>query len=65
MWQLPEMRRIAAVAVVLSALCADALDNGVAVVPPMGYNTWNYYGCSSEEAPSDRRDRRRRGAAAA
>lgn len=25
-----------------------ALGNGLALTPPMGYNTWNYYGCSSE-----------------
>ena len=28
---------------------ASALDNGVAIPPPMGWNTWNSFGCSINE----------------
>jgi alpha-galactosidase len=28
---------------------ANALDNGLAKTPPMGWNSWNYFGCSINE----------------
>jgi alpha-galactosidase len=41
---------VAAAAVVLPAARARALDNGVARTPPMGWNTWNSFGCNINEA---------------
>ncbi|MDA0633951.1 RICIN domain-containing protein [Nonomuraea sp. MCN248] len=32
-----------------SALPAQALENGVARTPPMGWNTWNTFGCNIDE----------------
>lgn len=43
---------IAATAVVTSTLSAEparALDNGVARTPPMGWNSWNTFGCNINE----------------
>jgi alpha-galactosidase len=39
----------AATAVSLSAPAAQALDNGVARTPPMGWNSWNTFGCNISE----------------
>ena len=39
-------------AVVVSALCvglSQALDNGLARTPPMGWNSWNHWGCNINE----------------
>eukprot|EP00618_Florenciella_parvula_P009349 CAMPEP_0119535264 /NCGR_PEP_ID=MMETSP1344-20130328/48332_1 /TAXON_ID=236787 /ORGANISM="Florenciella parvula, Strain CCMP2471" /LENGTH=84 /DNA_ID=CAMNT_0007576809 /DNA_START=32 /DNA_END=286 /DNA_ORIENTATION=+ len=30
-------------------LPASALDNGLGLTPPMGFNTWNVYGCDVDE----------------
>lgn len=34
----------------LRAPAAQALDNGVARTPPMGWNSWNSFGCNTNEA---------------
>jgi alpha-galactosidase len=34
---------------VLSALSAKASDNGLALTPPMGWNSWNKFGCNVSE----------------
>ena len=34
----------------LRAPTAQALDNGVARTPPMGWNSWNSFGCNINEA---------------
>ncbi|MET7392898.1 ricin-type beta-trefoil lectin domain protein [Dactylosporangium sp. NPDC005572] len=44
---------LAAVLLLLSVLGtrpADALDNGVARTPPMGWNSWNSFGCNISES---------------
>lgn len=33
----------------LALLRADALHNGLALTPQMGWNTWNYFGCNINE----------------
>lgn len=47
------VRRVAAVVVALGFLAANpglqALDNGVARTPPMGWNSWNKFGCNVSE----------------
>ena len=40
----------AAATVVLRAPDAHALDNGTGRVPPMGWNTWNTFGCNISES---------------
>ena len=40
---------LAAVATLRSAAPAQALNNGVARTPPMGWNTWNTFGCNINE----------------
>lgn len=47
------MRRLVCLATLLltawcliSAATASALDNGVALTPPLGWNSWNAYGCN-------------------
>jgi alpha-galactosidase len=40
---------MAIAAAVLPAPAARALDNGVARVPPMGWNSWNSFGCNINE----------------
>jgi alpha-galactosidase len=35
---------------VIAASPASALDNGLAVTPPMGFNDWNAFGCNVSEA---------------
>jgi alpha-galactosidase len=40
---------LASVAAVRSATPAQALNNGVARTPPMGWNTWNTFGCNINE----------------
>jgi len=40
----------ALLATALPAAPAHALDNGVGRVPPMGFNTWNTFGCAIDEA---------------
>src|SRR3954469_16949414 len=35
---------------VLSAPAAQALENGVARTPPMGWNSWNTFGCNINES---------------
>ncbi|MFC9330993.1 glycoside hydrolase family 27 protein, partial [Kitasatospora sp. NPDC057015] len=40
----------AAVAVMTVAPTAQALENQLALTPPMGWNSWNKYGCSVTEA---------------
>eukprot|EP01133_Synstelium_polycarpum_P014382 gene14382-16970_t len=32
---------------------AAALDNGVLLTPPMGWNTWNHFGCETSEINAD------------
>ena len=52
----PTKRWAAAVALMVSALTlagpapAQALENGVARTPPMGWNTWNTFGCNISES---------------
>lgn len=41
---------LAAALVGLRAPAAQALDNGVARTPPMGWNSWNSFGCNINEA---------------
>lgn len=36
-------------AITLSALYAQAADNGLAITPQMGWNTWNHFGCDISE----------------
>ena len=36
-------------AVTIVASVANALDNGLGLVPQMGWNTWNKFGCSIDE----------------
>ena len=36
-------------AVLFSAFSAQALDNGLALTPPMGWNSWNKFGCNVSE----------------
>lgn len=44
------LRVTAAVALALAfAGCALALDNGLALTPQMGWNSWNHFGCSINE----------------
>jgi alpha-galactosidase len=53
------MRRIPARKIILSLLCTSglllgwqvvrALDNGLALTPPMGWNSWNKFGCQINE----------------
>ncbi len=47
------VRRVATVVVALGFLAANprlqALDNGVARTPPMGWNSWNKFGCNVSE----------------
>ncbi|MEU4623312.1 ricin-type beta-trefoil lectin domain protein [Actinoplanes sp. NPDC023801] len=38
-----------AAVVTVPAAAAQALDNGVGRVPPMGFNTWNTFGCNIDE----------------
>ena len=40
---------VAAVASLGSAAPAAALNNGLALTPPMGFNDWNAYGCNVSE----------------
>nr|WP_246001379.1 RICIN domain-containing protein [Allorhizocola rhizosphaerae] len=40
---------VAAAAVILRGSTVQALDNGVARTPPMGWNTWNTFGCNINE----------------
>ncbi len=42
-------RLIIALLMVLPAVNAHALDNGVARTPPMGWNSWNKFGCNVNE----------------
>lgn len=39
--------RVFAAAAVLA--CCAALDNGLARTPPMGWNSWNAFGCAINE----------------
>ncbi|EJC99288.1 alpha-galactosidase/alpha-n-acetylgalactosaminidase [Fomitiporia mediterranea MF3/22] len=45
------MMQVAGLAVALAVLCSltRATDNGLAVTPQMGWNTWNAFGCSTSE----------------
>src|SRR4051812_20158266 len=48
------MRRVLAVAAVIAAAVsipspAEALENGLARTPPMGWNTWNTFACTINE----------------
>ena len=47
------MSRLLLVGVLSHALsylpAAHALDNGLARTPPMGWNSWNHFGCSINE----------------
>ncbi|MFC4534970.1 alpha-galactosidase, partial [Sphaerisporangium dianthi] len=38
------------VAAVTAAAPAQALENGVARTPPMGWNSWNTFGCNISES---------------
>eukprot|EP01096_Ripella_sp_DP13-Kostka_P003392 TRINITY_DN1500_c0_g1_i2.p1 TRINITY_DN1500_c0_g1~~TRINITY_DN1500_c0_g1_i2.p1 ORF type:complete len:439 (+),score=123.88 TRINITY_DN1500_c0_g1_i2:88-1317(+) len=40
---------VMAVLVVLFVGCSEALDNGLARTPPMGWNSWNHWGCNINE----------------
>ncbi|GIE90772.1 glycoside hydrolase family 27 protein [Actinoplanes regularis] len=40
---------LAGIAATLPATAAQALDNGVARTPPMGWNSWNTFGCNISE----------------
>lgn len=31
------------------ACCVLSLDNGVGLTPPMGWNSWNHFGCAINE----------------
>jgi hypothetical protein len=42
------MPRVDLILIALMALTVRALDNGLALTPPLAFNTWNYYGCDSE-----------------
>jgi alpha-galactosidase len=44
---------VAACAVILSATNVLALKNGLARTPPMGFNTWNYFGCKNGSGHGD------------
>lgn len=33
----------------------DGLDNGLARTPPMGWNSWNHFGCNVSEALTAKR----------
>jgi alpha-galactosidase len=41
------MRRI--LLFVVLAVLSTALDNGVGLTPPMGWNSWNHFGCFINE----------------
>src|SRR6185369_6618421 len=41
---------LSAMTTVLHTTSAEALDNGVARTPPMGWNSWNTFGCNISEA---------------
>ena len=38
-----------ALSVVATSVPAQAVDNGLALTPPMGFNDWNAFGCSVDE----------------
>ena len=40
---------VAGALTVVSAPAAQALENGVARTPPMGWNSWNTFGCNINE----------------
>ena len=40
---------VAGLSVVVAAAPAQALDNGLAKTPPMGFNDWNSFGCNVDE----------------
>jgi alpha-galactosidase len=40
---------VTGLSVVLAAAPAQALDNGLAKTPPMGFNDWNSFGCNVDE----------------
>jgi len=40
----------ATMTVFTTTTAAQALDNGVARTPPMGWNSWNTFGCSINES---------------
>ncbi len=46
-WCVPAV--VAMLAVTMSAVAVRALENGVARTPPMGWNTWNTFGCNINE----------------
>ncbi|GAM23916.1 hypothetical protein SAMD00019534_070910 [Acytostelium subglobosum LB1] len=39
--------------ILVAITIASALDNGVARTPPMGWNTWNHYGCNTSAINAD------------
>jgi alpha-galactosidase len=41
---------LAGIAAIVPAPAAQALENGVARTPPMGWNSWNTFGCNINEA---------------
>jgi alpha-galactosidase len=45
----PTFALICALAAVLGAAPARPLDNGLARTPPMGWNSWNHFGCNVSE----------------
>ena len=34
---------------ILLLVCVWTLDNGLGRTPPMGWNSWNHYGCNINE----------------
>ena len=35
---------------ILLIVAAQSLDNGLGITPPMGWNSWNHYGCNINES---------------
>lgn len=35
---------------VLLIVAVQSLDNGLGITPPMGWNSWNHYGCNINES---------------
>jgi alpha-galactosidase len=44
---------VAVCVVIFSATNVLALNNGLARTPPMGFNTWNYFGCKNKDGHGD------------
>ena len=44
---------LALFAILASSTSVFALKNGLARTPPMGFNTWNYFGCKNSSGHGD------------